>query len=119
MRLILPLFHHHAIAGTLLGAIIIAASVTPAAAARKCTNAELRRISDSWTIDCFSHTNAQVKCQSNGDPVCCFYTGPFKGYQCTSSPSYVAPGRIDPGSGPKRPPRAGNPDAPPDRVSPP
>jgi hypothetical protein len=118
MMPMLPLFRPRA-AGALISAIIaIAASAAPAAALRSCTNAELRRISDAWTINCFSHTGAQVKCQSNGDPVCCFYTGPWKGYQCTSSPSYVSPGRVDPGSGPTRPPRVGTPGLPPGRADP-
>jgi hypothetical protein len=63
-----------------------------------------------------------VKCQSNGDPVCCWMRqDPWRGFYqyCTSSPSYVPPGRIDPGSGQNRPPRSGNPDLPPGGVSPP
>ena len=102
---------------TLFGAAtVIIAGMMPAHALRSCTNSEMRRISDSWIIDCFSHTGARLKCQANGDPVCCFNTA--WGYKCTTSPAYVAPGRLDPGSGPVRPPRAGNPGTPPDRVGP-
>lgn len=89
--------------------------ITPAHAKnRSCTNAEMRRISDSFIIDCFKIHGAYVRCQSNGDPVCCRNT-PW-GTKCTSTPGSST---LDPGSGPVRPPRAGRPDPGPDRVNPP
>jgi hypothetical protein len=91
-----------------------AAITTPAAAHRACTNSELGRVSDSFTIDCFKKPQARVRCQSNGDPVCCSYT-PW-GEKCTTTPGASS---FDPGPGPTRPPRAGRPDRPPDRVNPP
>ncbi len=90
------------------------AAIQPAQALRRCTNAELQRISEAWIIDCTAKPKETVQCSDNGDPVCCYYT-PW-GTKCTSSPGATS---FDPDIGTDRPPRAGLPTPPPSRVAPP
>jgi hypothetical protein len=104
-------------ATTLLAAAILVAASSPAAALRACTTAEMRRISESFIIDCFAHHRATVRCNANGDPVCCYTVLSAPSFRkCTTDPGAD---RLDPR--PRtwpRPPRAGMPDGPPRPVGP-
>jgi hypothetical protein len=117
---IVPLRRRAAFVGVLCAAIALVDAALVAADAkpkvRTCTNSELRRVSDAFILDCTKKPQGRVQCQSNGDPICCYYT-PW-GTKCTTNPASPGSGTIGPGDG-TRPPRAGWPDLGPDRVDPP